>query len=117
MNSLSDDDVINMQYTSGTTGFPKGVMLTHHNIVNNARMVGDVMGMTEKDRLLIQVPFFHCFGCVMSTLNCIYHGSTMVIVEFFDRTQSAPDYRCGAMHRRQRSPDNVYRDSESSRLR
>ena len=84
MNSLSDDDVINMQYTSGTTGFPKGVMLTHHNIVNNARMVGDVMGMTEKDSLLIQVPFFHCFGCVMSTLNCLYHGSTMVIVESFD---------------------------------
>jgi fatty-acyl-CoA synthase len=84
MNSLSDDDVINMQYTSGTTGFPKGVMLTHHNIVNNARMVGDVMGMTEKDCLLIQVPMFHCFGCVMSTLNCIYHGSTMVILESFD---------------------------------
>jgi fatty-acyl-CoA synthase len=84
MNSLTDDDVINMQYTSGTTGFPKGVMLTHHNIVNNARMVGDVMGMTDKDSLLIQVPFFHCFGCVMSTLNCVYHGSTMVILEFFD---------------------------------
>jgi fatty-acyl-CoA synthase len=73
-----------MQYTSGTTGFPKGVMLTHHNIVNNARMVGDVMGMTEKDSLLIQVPFFHCFGCVMSTLNSVYHGSTMVILESFD---------------------------------
>ncbi|MCX5848175.1 MAG: AMP-binding protein [Deltaproteobacteria bacterium] len=84
ISSLDDDDVINMQYTSGTTGFPKGVMLTHHNIVNNARMVGDVMGMTEKDSLLIQVPFFHCFGCVMSTLNCVYHGSTMVILEFFD---------------------------------
>jgi fatty-acyl-CoA synthase len=82
--SLDDNDVINMQYTSGTTGFPKGVMLTHHNIVNNARMVGDVMGMTEKDRLLIQVPFFHCFGCVMSTLNSVYHGSTMVILESFD---------------------------------
>lgn len=82
--SLSDDDVINMQYTSGTTGFPKGVMLTHHNIVNNARMVGDVMGMTEKDSLLIQVPVFHCFGCVMSTLNSVYHGSTMVLLEYFD---------------------------------
>ena len=84
MNALSDDDVINMQYTSGTTGFPKGVMLTHHNIVNNARMVGDVMGMTEKDSLLIQVPVFHCFGCVMSTLNCVYHGSAMVVLESFD---------------------------------
>ena len=84
MNALSDNDVINMQYTSGTTGFPKGVMLTHHNIVNNARMVGDVMGMTEKDSLLIQVPVFHCFGCVMSTLNSVYHGSAMVLLEFFD---------------------------------
>lgn len=84
LNSLRDDDVINMQYTSGTTGFPKGVMLTHHNIVNNARMVGDVMGMTEKDKLLIQVPLFHCFGCVMSSLNCVYHGSTIILVEFFD---------------------------------
>jgi fatty-acyl-CoA synthase len=82
--SLDDNDVINIQYTSGTTGFPKGVMLTHHNIVNNARMVGDVMGMTNQDRLLIQVPLFHCFGCVMSTMNCVYHGSAMVIVEFFD---------------------------------
>ncbi len=84
MAQLTPGDVINMQYTSGTTGFPKGVMLTHANIINNARMVGDVMGMTEKDRLLIQVPVFHCFGCVMSTLNCVYHGSTMVLVESFD---------------------------------
>ena len=73
--SLDARDVINMQYTSGTTGFPKGVMLTHYNIVNNARMVGDVMGMTEHDRLLIHVPLFHCFGCVMSTLNSVCHGT------------------------------------------
>ena len=84
MKTLTDDDVINMQYTSGTTGFPKGVMLSHHNIVNNARMVGDVMGMTEKDSLLIQVPVFHCFGCVMSTLNSVYHASAMVMLESFD---------------------------------
>ncbi|HPC47164.1 MAG TPA: AMP-binding protein [Deltaproteobacteria bacterium] len=83
-NSVHFHDVVNMQYTSGTTGFPKGVMLTHYNIINNARMVGDVMGMTPRDRLLIQVPLFHCFGCVMSTLNCVYHGSTMVLVEAFD---------------------------------
>ncbi|HOW82642.1 MAG TPA: AMP-binding protein [Spirochaetota bacterium] len=82
--SLDVNDVINMQYTSGTTGFPKGVMLTHYNIVNNARMVGDVMGMTEKDKLLIHVPLFHCFGCVMSTMNSVYHGSSMVIIESFD---------------------------------
>ena len=83
-NMVQFNDVVNMQYTSGTTGFPKGVMLTHYNIINNARMVGDVMGMTEKDRLLIQVPLFHCFGCVMSSLNCMVHGSTMVLVEYFD---------------------------------
>ena len=82
--SLDPHDVINMQYTSGTTGFPKGVMLTHYNIVNNAYYVGETMGMMETDRLCIPVPFFHCFGCVMSTLNCVIHGSTMVPIEIFD---------------------------------
>ena len=99
--SIDDHDVINMQYTSGTTGFPKGVMLTHHNVVNNGRMVGDVMGMTEKDSLLIQVPLFHCFGCVMSTMNCVYHGSTMVVLEFFDPAkalQTIAAERCTAVN-------------------
>ncbi|MBN2283690.1 MAG: AMP-binding protein [Deltaproteobacteria bacterium] len=86
--SIDAHEVVNMQYTSGTTGFPKGVMLTHYNIINNARMVGDVMGMTEQDRLLIQVPLFHCFGCVMSSLNCVCHGSTMVVLESFDPGKS-----------------------------
>jgi fatty-acyl-CoA synthase len=85
--SLDPQDVVNMQYTSGTTGFPKGVMLTHYNIVNNARQVGDILGMTERDRMCIPVPFFHCFGCVMSTLNCVVHGSAMVPIESFDPTQ------------------------------
>ncbi|MCD4656476.1 MAG: AMP-binding protein, partial [Planctomycetes bacterium] len=78
------NDVINMQYTSGTTGFPKGVQLTHFNIVNNANFVGDNMKLTEKDRMLIPVPFFHCFGCVLSTLNCVVKGATMVPIEIFD---------------------------------
>ena len=82
--SLDPQDVINMQYTSGTTGFPKGVMLTHYNIVNNAYYVGETMGMMETDRLCIPVPFFHCFGCVMSTLNCVIRGSAMVPIEIFD---------------------------------
>jgi fatty-acyl-CoA synthase len=82
--SLDPHDVINMQYTSGTTGFPKGVMLTHYNILNNAFYVGERMGLTVKDKMCIPVPFFHCFGCVLSTLNCVVHGSTMVPIEIFD---------------------------------
>ena len=84
LNSLDPHDVINMQYTSGTTGFPKGVMLTHYNIVNNAFYVGENMGMTEIDKMCIPVPFFHCFGCVLSTLNCVTHASTMVPIEIFN---------------------------------
>lgn len=82
--SLSKDDVINMQYTSGTTGFPKGVQLSHYSILNNAYYVGENLGLTNQDRYLIPVPFFHCFGCVLSTLNCVTHGATMVPIESFD---------------------------------
>jgi fatty-acyl-CoA synthase len=83
-NSLNVNDTINMQYTSGTTGFPKGVELTHYNIVNNAFYVGEIMRLTPFDKLCIPVPFFHCFGCVLSTLNCVIHGSTMVPIEIFN---------------------------------
>jgi len=76
-------DVINMQYTSGTTGFPKGVMLTHYNIVNNARFTGKFQNFSEKDRLCIPIPFFHCFGCVLGTLGCVVVGATMVPIEIF----------------------------------
>jgi fatty-acyl-CoA synthase len=81
--TLSPHDVINMQYTSGTTGFPKGVMLTHFNIVNNAASIGDCMRLSTDDRLLIPVPFFHCFGLVLSILACVTHGATMVPLDFF----------------------------------
>lgn len=77
-------DVVNMQYTSGTTGFPKGVMLTHHNIVNNGVSIGDCMNYTPKDRLLLTVPLFHCFGCVLGVCAVITHGVSMVVIEDFD---------------------------------
>ena len=77
-------DVVNMQYTSGTTGFPKGVMLTHHNILNNGYAAGECMRYTANDRLLVCVPLFHCFGCVLALCAIITHGATMVLVEDFD---------------------------------
>ena len=77
--SLSTDDPINIQYTSGTTGFPKGATLSHHNIVNNGFFVGSLCGYTDADRVCIPVPFYHCFGMVMGNLGCTTHGATMVI--------------------------------------
>lgn len=92
---------INMQYTSGTTGFPKGVMLTSHNILNNGLTIGDRMHFTAADRLLICVPLFHCFGCVLGVCSVITHGSTMVMVEDFDPLKvlaSVHRERCTALH-------------------
>ena len=82
--SLSPSDVINMQYTSGTTGFPKGVMLTHRNIILNAYYVSGCQNFTENDRLCFPVPLFHCFGCVMASLGCVTRGATMVPIEVFE---------------------------------
>jgi len=99
--SLKPDEVINMQYTSGTTGFPKGVMLTHLNIVNNANYVAECMNLTHKDRLCFPVPLFHCFGCVMSTLSCVCKGATMVPIEYFDPVkvlEAVEKERCTALH-------------------
>ena len=76
-------DVCNMQYTSGTTGFPKGVMLTHHNIVNNGKCIGDRMDLSTADRYLIHVPMFHCFGMVLSMTASMTHGSTMSPLPYF----------------------------------
>jgi fatty-acyl-CoA synthase len=77
--SLDFDEVINIQYTSGTTGFPKGAMLTHHNILNNGFWIGERMRLTHRDRLCIPVPFYHCFGMVLGNLACVTHGATMVL--------------------------------------
>ncbi|MFL6172476.1 MAG: AMP-binding protein, partial [Marmoricola sp.] len=79
MASLSPDDPINIQYTSGTTGFPKGATLSHRNILNNGFFVTDTINLTEQDRLAIPVPFYHCFGMVMGNLGCTTHGAAMVI--------------------------------------
>ncbi|WP_297085554.1 AMP-binding protein [uncultured Draconibacterium sp.] len=82
--TLNCHDVVNMQYTSGTTGFPKGVMLSHHNILNNGFATGECMKYTEDDRLLVCVPLFHCFGCVLAVCAIVSHGATMVFTEDFD---------------------------------
>jgi len=82
------DDVCNMQYTSGTTGFPKGVMLTHYNVVNNGKCIGDRMGLSTADRMMIQVPMFHCFGMVLSMTACMTHGATLCPLPYFSAKSS-----------------------------
>jgi len=81
--SISKHDVCNMQYTSGTTGFPKGVMLTHYNVVNNGKCIGDCMDLSTADRMLIQVPMFHCFGMVLAMTAAMTHGATMCPMPYF----------------------------------
>ena len=76
---LSFDDPINIQYTSGTTGFPKGATLSHHNLLNNGLFVGELCGYTEADRICVPVPFYHCFGMVMGNLGALTHGACVVI--------------------------------------
>jgi fatty-acyl-CoA synthase len=82
--TITCHDVVNMQYTSGTTGFPKGVMLSHHNILNNGFATGQCMKYTSDERLLVCVPMFHCFGCVLSLCAVLTHGATLVFNEEFD---------------------------------
>jgi fatty-acyl-CoA synthase len=94
-------DVVNMQYTSGTTGFPKGVMLTHHSISNNGYLTGEHMRFTQADKLCVCVPLFHCFGVVLATMNCLTHGCTQVMVERFDPLvvlASVHKERCTALY-------------------
>jgi fatty-acyl-CoA synthase len=99
---LQFDDPINIQYTSGTTGFPKGATLTHHNILNNGYFIGETLKYTEQDRVCIPVPFYHCFGMVLGNLACTTHGATMVIpAEAFDplmTMQTVQQERCTSLY-------------------
>lgn len=99
--SLDPHDVVNMQYTSGTTGFPKGVQLTHHNVGNNGYWIGRNMNYSAEDRLCLTVPLFHCFGCVLGVMACVNHGTAMVILEDFDPMQvmiSVEEERCTSLY-------------------
>ena len=99
--TLNSQDVVNMQYTSGTTGFPKGVMLTHYNILNNGKGIGDCMKFTENDKLCITVPFFHCFGLVLAVMACLTHFTAMVPVEYYRPTlvmKAIEEEKCTAVH-------------------
>ncbi len=87
-NAVDPHDVANMQYTSGTTGFPKGVMLTHYNIVNNGKCIGDRMDLSTADRMMIQVPMFHCFGMVLSMTSTMTHGGTLYPIPYFSPKSS-----------------------------
>lgn len=100
-NSIDIHDVVNMQYTSGTTGYPKGVMLTHYNLINNGYWIGECMKFTENDRLCIQVPLFHCFGCVLAVLACVTHASAMILINYFrpeEALQTIEREKCTAIH-------------------
>jgi fatty-acyl-CoA synthase len=100
--SCDPDDTINIQYTSGTTGNPKGAMLTHYNLVANGYYTGEGMKFAEEDRLCIPVPFYHCFGCVLGNLACVTHGSVMVIPsDYFEplkTLQALQQEKCTALH-------------------
>ncbi|MEZ4526558.1 MAG: AMP-binding protein [Desulfobacterales bacterium] len=99
--SLDPYDVINMQYTSGTTGFPKGVMLTHTNLIGNAKSLGECMKLSSKDMMCIPVPFFHCFGCVLGTLTCVVSAAGMAPVVAFkpdEVLETVQASGCTALH-------------------
>ena len=95
------EDAVNMQYTSGTTGFPKGVMLSHINILNNGYWIGRHQNFSSNDRVCLPVPLFHCFGCVLGVMACVNHGATMVLMDTFDASNtlaSVDKEKCTALY-------------------
>ncbi|HMF13795.1 MAG TPA: AMP-binding protein, partial [Gemmataceae bacterium] len=102
MAAVKSGDVASIQYTSGTTGFPKGAMLTHRNLLTNAYYTGQRQAFSDRDRLCIPVPLYHCFGCVMGTLACVVHGAAMIFpAESLDAgaaLQAVQDERCTAIY-------------------
>ena len=116
--SLDCDDPINIQYTSGTTGNPKGATLTHHNILNNGRLIAETLGYTAADRVCIPVPLYHCFGMGVGNLGCVTSGSTMVYPA--PQLRAAGDAggdRRGAVHEHLRGADDVHRASRAPAVR
>ena len=114
---LQFDDPINIQFTSGTTGSPKGATLTHHNILNNGFFVGEAMRFTAKDRLCIPVPLYHCFGMVLGNLACITHGAAMIYPgEAFEPWCRAGNGRSRALYGAARCAHHVHRHAGSSRV-
>ena len=107
--AINKNDVCNMQYTSGTTGFPKGVMLTHYNVVNNGKAIGDCMDLSTADRMMIQVPMFHCFGMVLAMTASMTHGTTMSPIPAFSPKKGLGLHQPGKDHRLPRRAHHVYR--------
>ena len=115
---LTPDDAINIQYTSGTTGSPKGATLSHHNILNNGYFVTELLAYTEADRVCLPVPFYHCFGMIMGNLGATSHGSCIVIpAPAFDAEATLRGGGAGALHVAVRRADDVHRRARPPRLR
>ena len=116
--AVRSDDAINIQYTSGTTGFPKGATLSHRNILNNGFFAGEGCGYDETDRVCVPVPFYHCFGMVLGNLACTTHGAAIVVpAPAFDPAatlQTVQDERCTSLYG---VPDDVHRRARARRLR
>ena len=116
--ALQFDDPINIQYTSGTTGFPKGATLSHHNILNNAYFIGARAGLhASSDRVCVPVPFYHCFGMVVGNLACATHGACVVVPgESFGAASGAGGSRGGALHLALRRADDVHRRARAAAI-